>query len=304
MASKPKSQPVTLPVTKPVPLAFIQEQDFAARQYRGRRDNQEDYYAFADATAPDERSLGAAFSLCLATVSAPTRVAAWPATWRWERLCARPSTSRTSLGGLAARARGRGGERNARHHVAPAACRSVAPPMGTTLLARARHTNHPAMDQRGRLATVSVSAKGSVASASTRTTRLAPRSSTPEPKRGELTHEEAAHHPDRHTLQAALLGYAPDHGRRFDGSHAVAERRHRGRSFSDGINTLTDQGNWKDLLSFGRHTTADKIADAIIFAIPRANQRPSGQHDGRCGEDFVRRRTLAAFGFASPSSGA
>ena len=27
----------------------MQEQDFAARQYKGRRDNQEDYYAFADA---------------------------------------------------------------------------------------------------------------------------------------------------------------------------------------------------------------------------------------------------------------
>ena len=49
MAQKPKSQPVTLPATTPpVPLAFVQEQDFAARQYRGRRENQEDYYAFAD----------------------------------------------------------------------------------------------------------------------------------------------------------------------------------------------------------------------------------------------------------------
>jgi serine/threonine protein phosphatase PrpC len=38
-------------------VAFIQEQDFAARQYRGRRENQEDYYAFADATSPDEEPL-------------------------------------------------------------------------------------------------------------------------------------------------------------------------------------------------------------------------------------------------------
>ena len=39
---------------------------------------------------------------------------------------------------------------------------------------------------------------------------------------------------------------------------------------SDGINTLSDR-QLEDLLSFGRHTTADKIADAIIFAIRRAN---------------------------------
>ncbi|MFM7605248.1 MAG: hypothetical protein ACKO8Z_08610, partial [Prosthecobacter sp.] len=36
---------------------FVQEQDFAARQYRGRRDNQEDYYAFADASETGGRSL-------------------------------------------------------------------------------------------------------------------------------------------------------------------------------------------------------------------------------------------------------
>ena len=56
-------------MTAPVPLpqqsalkklrpAFIQEQDFAARQYRGRRENQEDYYAFADASEPGRPALG------------------------------------------------------------------------------------------------------------------------------------------------------------------------------------------------------------------------------------------------------
>ena len=46
-----------VPLLETEPPAFVQEQDFAARQYRGRRDNQEDYYAFADAAEPEERSL-------------------------------------------------------------------------------------------------------------------------------------------------------------------------------------------------------------------------------------------------------
>ena len=53
-ASKTAPVFVAESVTEP---AFIQEQDFAARQYRGRRENQEDYYAFADAAEPGERSL-------------------------------------------------------------------------------------------------------------------------------------------------------------------------------------------------------------------------------------------------------
>ena len=57
MAATPKSQPVPIPVAKPMPLAFVQEQDFTARQSCGRRENQEDYYAFADATTPDEEPL-------------------------------------------------------------------------------------------------------------------------------------------------------------------------------------------------------------------------------------------------------
>ena len=39
---------------------------------------------------------------------------------------------------------------------------------------------------------------------------------------------------------------------------------------SDGIFTLTTK-QIEELLSFGQHTTADKIADAILFAIRRIN---------------------------------
>ena len=37
MAEKTKSQPVPLPDALVKPTAFVQERDFAARQYRGRR---------------------------------------------------------------------------------------------------------------------------------------------------------------------------------------------------------------------------------------------------------------------------
>src|SRR4051812_19339407 len=57
MVSSAKSEPITLPPSSPAPVAFVQEQDFAARQYRGRRDHQEDYHAFADASEPDDEPL-------------------------------------------------------------------------------------------------------------------------------------------------------------------------------------------------------------------------------------------------------
>ena len=44
----------------------------------------------------------------------------------------------------------------------------------------------------------------------------------------------------------------------------------RSASLQDGIFTLTHKA-LEELLSFGKHTTADKIADAIIFAIRRIN---------------------------------
>ena len=50
--------PIFLPADpKASARSFVQEQDFAARQYRGKRDNQEDYYAFADAADHNENTL-------------------------------------------------------------------------------------------------------------------------------------------------------------------------------------------------------------------------------------------------------
>jgi serine/threonine protein phosphatase PrpC len=88
-------------------------------------------------------------------------------------------------------------------------------------------------------------------------------------KSGELTAEEAAHHPDRHTLQSALLGYPLT----LVDAEMEPMPLQKGDIIvgaSDGILTLSEK-QLEELLSFGRHTTADKIADAIIFAIRRVN---------------------------------
>ena len=86
---------------------------------------------------------------------------------------------------------------------------------------------------------------------------------------GEMTPEEAEHHPDRHTLQSALLGSPiamvdlPSHPLKLQSGDVII-------AASDGIFTLGEQ-QLEEMLSFGRHTTADKIAEAIIFAIRRIN---------------------------------
>ena len=88
-------------------------------------------------------------------------------------------------------------------------------------------------------------------------------------KQGLISEEEAANHPDRHTLQSALLGYPialidlPKNPLQVQSGDIII-------AASDGIFTLTHKA-LEELLGFGRHTTADKITDAILFAIRRIN---------------------------------
>jgi serine/threonine protein phosphatase PrpC len=188
-----------VPLFETEPPAFVQEQDFAARQYRGRRDNQEDYYAFADAAEPEERSLerlllvvgdglGAHAGGSVASyIGVNAFVRAYheqdgPHSWKLKHAV---ETANETLGIITSR------------------MPSVAPPMGTTMVGvlitpktmewisvgdsplflfregvlhrlNADHSLSPLIDARA--------------------------------ERGEITREEAENHPDRHTLQAALLG--------------------------------------------------------------------------------------------------
>lgn len=263
MAQKPKSQPVTLPLTsKPVPVAFVQEQDFAARQYRGRRENQEDYYAFADATAPEEDPLSRLLLVIGDGLGAHSggNVASYLAVGSfiksyhendlapaWRLRVALEAANET-LGIMLNR-------------LPP-----IANSMGTTLLAL--------LVTPTTLQWISVGDSPMFLYREGKVRRVnADHSLAPlledRVRSGELTAEEAAHHPDRHTLQSAVLGYpltlvdsVMDPLPLQKGDIIVGA--------SDGILTLSDK-QLEELLSFGRHTTADKIADAIIFAIRRVN---------------------------------
>lgn len=89
-------------------------------------------------------------------------------------------------------------------------------------------------------------------------------------RRGEITEEEALHHPDRHMLQSACLGQPltivdarTDPYVLKSGDIIIVS--------SDGILTL-GQNQLEELLSFGRYNTAGKIADSIIFAVRCADQ--------------------------------
>ncbi len=240
----------------------MQEQDFAARQYRGKRENQEDYYAFADAAELEDASL----SKLLLVLG--------------DGLGAHAGGSVASYIGVNAFVRAYHeyeGEVDQRLHNAlnianetlgfiTSRMPAVAPPMGTTMLSIMVSPTH--------LYWISVGDSPLFLYRDGELRRLNDDHSLAplleeRVRQGEMTEEEAAHHPDRHTLQSALLG----HPIALIDLTAVPIEVKSGDiiiSASDGIFTLTHKA-LEELLGFGKHTTADKIADAILFAIRRIN---------------------------------
>ena len=253
--------------TEPIAFAagssrFVQEHDFAARQYRGKRENQEDYYAFADAADHDEPPLA---KLLLAvgdglgahaggSVASYATVGAFIKAYHDNpmdvvpRLRTALDDANEVLGNLAA------------------SLPAVGQPMGTTIVAAlvTKETLHwisvgdsPLFVFReGKL--IRINADHSLTQILEERVR-----------NGEMTAEDAAHHPDRHTLHSAILGMplqtvdAPEEPfALLKGDIIIAA--------SDGVFTLSNR-QLEELLSFGQHTTADKIADAILFAVKRMN---------------------------------
>lgn len=262
MADRTKSQPVPLPSLEGIHTAFVQERDFAARQYRGRRENQEDYYAFADATNPEEEPLtklllvvgdglgahaGGSVASYLAVGSFIKAFHDNELSGAWRLRVALEAANET-LGIMTNR------------------LPQVDQIMGTTLIGLLVTQNS--------LQWISVGDSPLFLFRDGHLSRInADHSLAPmldeRVARGELTEEEAAHHPDRHTLQSAVLGLpltlvdtVMDPMPLVKGDIIIAA--------SDGILTLSHK-QLEDLLTFGRHTTADKIADAIIFSIRRIN---------------------------------
>lgn len=245
---------------------FIQEQDFAARQYRGRRDAQEDYYAFADASPTEAPPLShlllavgdglgahtggsiASYIAVNSFVHAFHQTGAGSNLSPYHRLRLALDTANDTLGQLAAR------------------LPSSNNPMGTTLVAAHVSLQH--------LLWISVGDSPLFLYRSGTLERLnEDHSLTPLIEQrvliGEITQEEADHHPDRHTLQSALLGHpiqlvdTPTQSLELQSGDLII-------AASDGIFTLSHL-QLEEMLAFGRHTTADKIAEAILFAIRRVN---------------------------------
>ena len=252
-----------LPTTSAsAPSFFVQEQDFAARQYRGRRDNQEDYYAFADASEGEEDPL----ERLLMVVGDGLGAHAGGSVASYIAVNAFVKAYHEQDGGISWKLRIGVDTANDTLGFISNRMPSIAPPMGTTMLGVT--IGHDAMQW------VSVGDSPLFLYRDGELIRInADHSLAPlleeRVKNGEMTVEEAAEHPGRHTLQSALLGQpialidlASDPYPLKKGDIIIAA--------SDGIFTL-DHTALEELLSFGKHTTADKIADAIVFAIRRIN---------------------------------
>lgn len=242
----------------PTAGSFVIERDFAGRQYIGRRERQEDYYAFSDLSdkrdAPGTRilvglgdGLGAhiggqfaSFYLVTEFVKAckrSTLSAAW-------RLRVALETANEALYRVSSRLEMDGAPMGSTflglsitkagvHWVSVGDSPLLIHRDGKLLRLNADHSLAPILDERAR--------------------------------NGELTEEEAMIHPDRHVLQSACMGLPltlvdarMDPYPLQSGDILIAA--------SDGIFTL-DLSQVEEMLTFGKQTPAGKIADALIFAV-------------------------------------
>lgn len=240
------------------PGPFAIERDFAGRQYVGRRERQEDYYAFSDLSekreAPGTRvlvglgdGLGAHIGGQLASYHIVTEFikackrSTLSAAWRLRvsletanealyRISSRLTTDGAPMGSTFL---GLSVTKNGVHWVSVGDSPLFIHRDGKLLRLNADHSLAPILDERAR--------------------------------HGELTEEEALVHPDRHVLQSACMGLPltlvdarMDPYPLQSGDILIAA--------SDGIFTL-DLPQMEDMLTFGRHSPAGKIADALIFAV-------------------------------------
>lgn len=244
------------------PVSFAQERDFAARQYRGQRENQEDSYVFADASSGDQEPLSRLLLAIGDGLGAHSggAVASYLAVNAFVRAFHENDIAPSWRLRLALDAA------NDTLAFLQQKLPVVSTPMGTTLVAA-----HVTPTQ---LHWISVGDSPLFLYRDGRLERLnEDHSLTPlieqRVRIGELSQDEANHHPDRHTLQSAVLGNdiplidCPAEPFPLESGDIVI-------AASDGIFTL-DPSQLEEMLSFGRHTTAAKIADAILFAIRRVN---------------------------------
>lgn len=237
---------------------FVVERDFAGRQYVGHREKQEDYYAFSDISekkdAPGSRLLIALGDGLGAHIGG--NLASFHLVTEFIKACKRST--------LSAAWRLRVALESANESLYRVSSRLTmdAAPMGTTFLGLAVTTTSAHwvsvgdsplfLFREGKL--VRLNADHSLAPLLDERAR-----------NGELTEEEALIHPDRHVLQSACMGLPltlvdarMDPFPLQSGDILIAA--------SDGLFTL-ELHQMEEMLSFGRSTTAGKLADALIFAV-------------------------------------
>jgi PPM family protein phosphatase len=257
VTESPSSEPTKSGIAKQ-DATFLVERDFAGRQYIGHREKQEDYYAFSDISeskaAPLSRllvglgdGLGAhiggnvaSYYLITEFIKAYKR-STLNAAWRLRVSLEAANDCLSNLTNRFAWDK---------------------PPMGSTFVGLVITSTS--------LHWVSVGDSPMYLFRNRKLERLnADHSLTPiledRVRRGELTEQEAASHPDRHVLQSACMGLPlslvdarMDPYSLESGDIIIAA--------SDGILTL-EHTQMEEMLSFGKTTTAGKIADALIFAV-------------------------------------
>lgn len=246
-----------------VPLLQV-ERDFAGRQFIGGRKMQEDFYAFCDVSGPKEApgsrllvTLGDGLGAHIGgSVASAFMVDEFVKAYRRSTL----STAwRLRVALEAANER--------LHEVSVRLSSFENAPMGSTLVG--------AVVADGALHWVSVGDSPMFLFRDGKIQRLnADHSLSPiiddRMRRGEITMEEAMHHPDRHILQSACLGQplniVDSQMDPFDlkGGDIIVVS-------SDGILTL-DLNQLEEMLNYGKYNSAGKIADSIIFAVRCADQ--------------------------------
>ncbi len=247
---------------KEVRDGFLPERDFAGRQFIGMREKQEDYYAFSDVSGPKEPKgtrllvalgdgLGAHLGGNIASYTIVDeflkaykrgtlseawrmRVALEAANDKLNEITMRLAMNTAPMGSTFI---GVSLTKQAMHWISVGDSCLYLLRAGKLLRLNADHSLAPILDERMR--------------------------------RGELTAQEAAAHPDRHILQSACMGLPL----------TIVDARMEPYpmksgdvlvSASDGVLTL-EHHQLEEMLAFGRNTTAGKIADAIIFAVRCAN---------------------------------
>jgi serine/threonine protein phosphatase PrpC len=252
------SAPVLLPIINSPQRLFEQEKDFSARQYRGAREHQEDYYAFADVSPENGEPLseillvigdgmGAHSGGSIAsyiTVNSFVKAYGEIDSKTTVRMAKALDISNKLIG-------------NITMHMP-----DVGAPMGTTLMALHLKRNTIQWLSVGD-SPLFLFRNGEIRQINDDHS-MAPILEE-RVRRGEMTASAAASHPERHALQSAVMGeeltlvdlksepFTLQSGDILIGA-------------SDGIMSLTNEA-LREILTFGKNTPADKIADSIIFSI-------------------------------------